>query len=250
MRRVRFNLNNDKPERARVPPCPKKVAFPVVPARSFVSGGMQVFTLGSYEDAVRASIPTGACEPRNRDRDVIYNWLRQILFQEYTNRFLSEGYDLLTISRMTSADLVALGIKHPVHRRHLRSHIEALHLPDLLPSHVPASIEKWMHFLRLDEYVPAILAQGYRKVTDVTVLEWEDLEDLGIMKMGHQKKILMGIERIKDEQSDEDAGATTLISAPSIEDMHDPCVLDRVEEMLAILIQELDTIFEDQMNNI
>ncbi|KFB39341.1 hypothetical protein ZHAS_00006769 [Anopheles sinensis] len=146
--------------------------------------------------------------------------------------------------------------------------------------------------------------------TSLQLMYLEDLEDLGIMKMGHQKKILMSIERIKDvtsgrmdtsrlsgvsewpqpieyvtitwrslasvthpvpppdgpyhaftslrpsppprktytllagpaeEQSDEDAGATALFSAPSIEDMHDPfvivCILSFMflSEMIRIL---------------
>lgn len=55
-----------------------------------------------------------------------------------------------------------------------------------------------MHLLRLDEYVPQLLAQGYRTVKDVTQLPWEDMEDIGIVKLGHQKKLLLAIKRIKD----------------------------------------------------
>lgn len=33
---------------------------------------------------------------------------------------------------------------------------------------------------------------------DVTTLTWEDLEDIGIIKLGHQKKILLAIKRVKD----------------------------------------------------
>nr|CAD7580519.1 unnamed protein product [Timema californicum] len=35
-------------------------------------------------------------------------------------------------------------------------------------------------------------------VEDVTQLTWEDLEDIGIVKLGHQKKILLAIKRVKD----------------------------------------------------
>lgn len=52
--------------------------------------------------------------------------------------------------------------------------------------------------LRLDEYLQPLLAQGYRQVRDVTQLPWEDMEDIGIVKLGHQKKILLAIKRIKD----------------------------------------------------
>lgn len=52
--------------------------------------------------------------------------------------------------------------------------------------------------MRLDEYVQQLLAQGYRTVRDVTQLPWEDMEDIGIVKLGHQKKLLLAIKRIKD----------------------------------------------------
>lgn len=52
--------------------------------------------------------------------------------------------------------------------------------------------------LRLDEYLQPLLTQGYRQVRDVTQLPWEDMEDIGIVNLGHQKKLLLAIKRIKD----------------------------------------------------
>lgn len=60
------------------------------------------------------------------------------------------------------------------------------------------SIEEWLRLLRLDEYIQPLLAQGYRQVRDVTQLPWEDFEDIGIVKLGHQKKLLLAMKRIKD----------------------------------------------------
>lgn len=64
--------------------------------------------------------------------------------------------------------------------------------------YVQGSIEEWLRLLRLDEYIQPLLAQGYRQVRDVTQLPWEDFEDIGIVKLGHQKKLLLAIKRIKD----------------------------------------------------
>lgn len=52
--------------------------------------------------------------------------------------------------------------------------------------------------MRLEEYQPAFLEQGYHTIDDVTQLTWEDLEEFGIVKLGHQKKIMLAIKRIKD----------------------------------------------------
>jgi hypothetical protein len=59
-------------------------------------------------------------------------------------------------------------------------------------------MEEWLRLLRLEEYGPALHQQGYQTVEDVTQLTWEDLEDIGIVKLGHQKKILLAIKRVKD----------------------------------------------------
>lgn len=50
----------------------------------------------------------------------------------------------------------------------------------------------------MEEYVQQLLSQGYKTVRDVTQLIWDDLEDIGIVKLGHQKKILLAIKRVKD----------------------------------------------------
>uniref|UniRef100_A0A336M3Z6 CSON008316 protein n=1 Tax=Culicoides sonorensis TaxID=179676 RepID=A0A336M3Z6_CULSO len=132
------------------------------------------------------------------DHDIITEWLSEIHFDEYAQLFAKAGYDLWTISRMTPEDLTAIGIKKPHDREKIKQHIDALQLPDSLPNYVPGSLDEWLRLLRLEEYVQPLLAQGYQSVCDVTTLTWEDLEDIGIIKLGHQKKILLAIKRVKD----------------------------------------------------
>lgn len=167
------------------------------------------------------------------DHEIICDWLRELCFEEYAPLFSAAGYDMPTISRMTPEDLTAIGIKKPRHRERIKQHIDALQLPDNLPHTVPVStrsyratttlhvivtaitlifiiclitlaqgsIEEWLRLLRLDEYTQPLLAQGYQTVRDVTQLPWEDMEDIGIVKLGHQKKLLLAIKRIKDIMS-------------------------------------------------
>ncbi|XP_052899951.1 uncharacterized protein LOC128306467 [Anopheles moucheti] len=147
------------------------------------------------------------------DHDVISEWLMEIHFHEYTYLFLEAGYDLPTIARMTPEDLTAIGIRKPNHRERLKRHIDALKLPDALPGYVPGSIDEWLRLLRLEEYVQPLLAQGYQTVHDVTQLTWEDLEDIGIVKLGHQKKILLAIKRVKDIISGKMMGGSAGLAA-------------------------------------
>merc|ERR1719228_900692 len=58
-----------------------------------------------------------------------------------------------------------------------------------------------MHILRLDQYIPALRSQSYNTVNDVLAISIEDLEDIGFYMLGHQKRLLLGIKRVKDLQS-------------------------------------------------
>lgn len=144
---------------------------------------------GRVERMLSAGVP---------DHEVIHAWLVDLHFDEYYPLFAAAGYDMGTIGRMTPEDLTAIGIKKPNHRKRLKAEIAQLQLPDTLPDYVPGSLDEWLRLLRLEEYLPALLAQGYRTVDDVTQLAWEDLEDIGIVKLGHQKKITLAIKRVKD----------------------------------------------------
>lgn len=132
------------------------------------------------------------------DQDVLHSWLMDLHFEEYFPLFVSAGYDMHTISRMTPEDLTAIGIKKPNHRKKLKAEIAQLNISDGLPDYIPGSLDEWLRLLRLEEYGAALGCQGYSTIEDVTQLTWEDLEDIGIVKLGHQKRILLAIKRVKD----------------------------------------------------
>ncbi|XP_028027194.1 caskin-2 isoform X2 [Bombyx mandarina] len=148
---------------------------------------------GNLAERVRAMIAQGL-----PDSDIIHSCLADLQMEEYARLFIEAGYDLPTITRMTPEDLTAVGIKKPNHRKRLKAELANLNVPDNLPDYIPGSLEEWLRLLRLEEYGPALVAQGYRTVHDVTQLAWEDLEDMGIVRLGHQKKILLAIKRVKD----------------------------------------------------
>ncbi|XP_022920886.2 caskin-2 isoform X3 [Onthophagus taurus] len=132
------------------------------------------------------------------DQDIIHTFLVDLQLEEYFPLFVTAGYDLPTMGRMTPEDLTAIGIKKPNHRKKLKAEIAQLNLPDNLPDFIPGSLEEWLQILRLEEYQPNFLDQGYHTIEAVAQLTWEDLEEFGIVKLGHQKKIILAIKRIKD----------------------------------------------------
>lgn len=40
--------------------------------------------------------------------------------------------------------------------------------------------------------------QNYRQLSDVLDIAWEDLEDIGITRLGHQKRFMLAIKRLSD----------------------------------------------------
>ncbi|MPC31621.1 Caskin-1 [Portunus trituberculatus] len=122
------------------------------------------------------------------DSEVLRAWLTDLRFEEYYEKFLLAGYDMPTISRMTPEDLNAIGVTKPAHRKKLKAEITRLNISDGLPDFIPGRLEDWLSLLRLEEYTASLKQQKYVSVEQMTQLTWEDLEDIGITKLGHQKK--------------------------------------------------------------
>ena len=40
--------------------------------------------------------------------------------------------------------------------------------------------------------------QNYRQLDDVMGIVWEDLEEIGITRLGHQKRFMLGVKRLID----------------------------------------------------
>ncbi|KAK3090288.1 hypothetical protein FSP39_010658 [Pinctada imbricata] len=131
------------------------------------------------------------------DHEVLRAWLRDLHFEEYYECFMKAGYDMPTISHMTPQDLSAIGITKPGHRKRLKAEIVRLNIHDGIPDYKPNDVMEWLHRLGLEQYYQTLLQQGYDNIDYVTDIMWEDLEEIGISKLGHQKKIMLAIDRLK-----------------------------------------------------
>lgn len=131
------------------------------------------------------------------DNEVLHAWLHDLGFVEYYPLFYQAGYDMPTISRMTPEDLTAIGITKPTHRKRLKTEIARLNIHDGIPDFRPNDLMEWLHLLGLGTYLDTLCGQGYDNIDYVTDITWEDLEEIGIQKLGHQKKIMLAIDRLK-----------------------------------------------------
>ncbi|XP_048673452.2 caskin-2 isoform X2 [Caretta caretta] len=133
-----------------------------------------------------------------KDAEAIYNWLSEFQLEFYTANFLNAGYDVPTISRMTPEDLTAIGVTKPGHRKKISTEIGQLSIAEWLPNYIPADLMEWLSAIGLPQYHKKLVSNGYDSISIVTDLTWEDLQEIGINKLGHQKKIMLAVKKLTD----------------------------------------------------
>lgn len=142
------------------------------------------------------------------DSQIIFNWLGVFNLQQYYQNFVQAGYDLLTIFKTTPADLSAIGIYDPSHRQLIKQNMSKLNIGELeekfgvLLAGVE-SIEELLRLVHLEQYFRPINDQRlFKNLTDfANTLSWEDLEEIGVQKLGHQKKLMLVAKRLKEIKS-------------------------------------------------
>ncbi|XP_038064631.1 histone-lysine N-methyltransferase 2D-like isoform X2 [Patiria miniata] len=137
---------------------------------------------------------------QGKDADRIYEWLRRQRMPEYTNNFTKAGYDMPTIARMTPEDLTAIGVTKPGHRKRISAMISQLNEPDGIPNYKPPDVVMWLKLLDLYQYYNTFLSNSYGTMDAVSEITWEDLQEMGINQLGHQKKFTLAIKRLRDLQ--------------------------------------------------
>ncbi|XP_059413596.1 caskin-2-like isoform X2 [Carassius carassius] len=132
-----------------------------------------------------------------KDAEAIYQWLNEFQLEQYTVNFLNAGYDVPTISRMTPEDLTAIGVTKPGHRKKISLEIGNLSIPEWLPEYIP-DLGEWLSAIGMPQYHKKLSENGYDSINIVRDLTWEDLQEIGIIKLGHQKKIMLAVKKLCD----------------------------------------------------
>ena len=139
------------------------------------------------------------------DSQIIFNWLSEMNLQQYYENFVQAGYDLITIMKTTPADLSAIGISDPSHRNLIKQQMQRINIDELdnklnfVLSNVN-TIDDLLKLIHLEQYFDSITQLGNFKSLHemLNALTWEDLEEIGIKKLGHQKKLMLVVKRMKE----------------------------------------------------
>ncbi|XP_012866701.1 PREDICTED: caskin-1 [Dipodomys ordii] len=138
-----------------------------------------------------------------KSAEAVSQWLATFQLQLYAPNFTNAGYDLPTISRMTPEDLTAIGVTKPGHRKKITAEISGLSIPDWLPEHKPANLAVWLSVIGLAQYYKVLVDNGYENIDFITDITWEDLQEIGITKLGHQKKLMLAVRKLAELQKAE-----------------------------------------------
>ncbi|XP_062999395.1 caskin-1 [Elgaria multicarinata webbii] len=138
-----------------------------------------------------------------KSSEAVYQWLFKFQLQLYASNFINAGYDILTISRMTPEDLTAIGVTKPGHRKKIASEINSLNIPEWLPEYKPANLALWLSMIGLAQYYKVLVENGYENIDFITDITWEDLQEIGITKLGHQKKLMLAVKKLAEIQKAE-----------------------------------------------
>ncbi|XP_057343618.1 caskin-1 [Manis pentadactyla] len=149
--------------------------------------------------------PHRKLEPASEGKstEAVTQWLTTFQLQLYAANFISAGYDLPTISRMTPEDLTAIGVTKPGHRKKITAEIGSLNISDWLPEHKPANLAMWLSMIGLAQYYKVLVDNGYENIDFITDITWEDLQEIGITKLGHQKKLMLAVRKLAELQKAE-----------------------------------------------
>ncbi|XP_078426917.1 caskin-2 isoform X1 [Cetorhinus maximus] len=135
-----------------------------------------------------------------KDAEAIFNWLSEFQLQHYTANFINAGYDVPTISRMTPEDLTAIGVTKPGHRKKISTEIGKLSIPEWLPDYKPVDLFEWLSAIGLPQYHKKLVDNGYDSISFISEITWEDLQEIGITQLGHQKKMMIAVKKLVDVQ--------------------------------------------------
>nr|XP_019966297.1 PREDICTED: caskin-1-like isoform X2 [Paralichthys olivaceus] len=127
---------------------------------------------------------------------------------------------------MTPEDLTAIGITKPGHRKKMTSEINKLSVTEWLPDQKPANLGEWLSAIGLNQYHQVLVQNGYENIDFITDITWEDLQEIGVTKLGHQKKLMLAVKRLAEMQRGSDGRGSLRKKPPPIAQQQEVASMD------------------------
>ncbi|KAL4659111.1 caskin-1-like isoform X1 [Arapaima gigas] len=157
-----------------------------------------------------------------KSTEAVLEWLSAFQLQVYASNFISEGYDMFTISQMTAEDLTAIGVTKPGHRKKMTSEISKIGSTEWHLDQRPADLAEWLSMIGLGQYYQVLVQNGYENIDFITDITWEDLQEIGITKLGHQKKLMLAVKKLAEFQKGPEGRRKKIPQSPEIMAIQSP----------------------------
>ncbi|XP_054892212.1 caskin-1 isoform X6 [Poeciliopsis prolifica] len=187
------------------------------------------------------------CE--GKSSEAVVQWLSDFQLQVYAPNFLGAGYDLPTISRVTPEDLTAIGITKPGHRKKITSEINKLSVTEWLPEQKPSNLGEWLSAIGLSQYHQVLVQNGYENIDFITDITWEDLQEIGITKLGHQKKLMLAVKRLAEMQRSSDGRGSLRKKPPPITQQQEVISVDSPPPDEVIMSPKMSTFQDSELSS-
>eukprot|EP00795_Rhopilema_esculentum_P009119 gene9119-16778_t len=151
-------------------------------------------------------------DEKTQDEKELLSWLIDLKLPQYFQNFHSEGYDMISVRGVTPEDLTTIGITKAGHRKKLLSEITKLGPSPRLPTHKPAEVGQWLTLLDLAAYESNFIEGGFDEMDFIKDLDLSDLEMIEIKKKGHQKKLLLAVQKLSDVELTAELDAVVAVS--------------------------------------
>ncbi|XP_066936787.1 caskin-2-like [Clytia hemisphaerica] len=146
--------------------------------------------------------PNGRTSPSDlrasKTEQEVFDWLTELKLACYFDSFKKHGFDMASMQAITPDDLNFLEIHKTGHRKKLLSEIARLSFSERLPNNKPRDVGTWLGLLNLRQYEPNFVEGGFDDMDFIKDLDKNDLEMIDIKKRGHQKKLLLAVQRLND----------------------------------------------------
>lgn len=123
-------------------------------------------------------------------------WLDRTGFSRYIPNFVDNGYDMRSASRMSAQDLIAIGIKDCVDRRHLKQELSKVRIGPV-DCRLDQPLEELLSEFGLFEYLCKLTSQNIQSINDLAMITVDDLDDIGIHVLGHQKRFMLMVKSLE-----------------------------------------------------
>ncbi|KAI6240161.1 hypothetical protein M3Y99_00503400 [Aphelenchoides fujianensis] len=121
------------------------------------------------------------------DSEILGEWLERMDMQKYLHLPPS-----------------SLGITNPADRKKLHSSIQEWRdVGDTWPTNVQPdeNASMWLMAIGLQQYIRLFENEGYLLMKDLESLSFEDLEEIGVKKLGHIKRIMLSLRKLKQART-------------------------------------------------